>query len=132
MTDAVKDKGSITAIDGLPDYVMAYRLKGEMDAGVYKDQIIPAVQKAIKAHGKMNVLLVLDKDEAHYDMSGVREELSLDTHHYKETGKVAVVTNSKACSAAIHSIAWMFPNKVHVYGLDEMDAAKKFVSEKPE
>ena len=59
------------------------------------DTLLPELDKAIAAHGKINLLVVMEDFEGWKGMDAAKADFQFGKHQYRKVEKVAFVTDNK-------------------------------------
>ncbi|HEY7024341.1 MAG TPA: STAS/SEC14 domain-containing protein [Candidatus Limnocylindrales bacterium] len=112
----------------MPDNVLGLEATGEVTSADYKETLAPAIRELREKHGKVRLLVLLGDEFTGFTAGALwQDEKLLDTN-FSSFEKVAVVTESGPVRGAMHLFGWMIPGAVRLFGTDERDEAKAWVS----
>lgn len=120
----------LTVIPDLPAGVVGVEAEGQVTAGDYEQVLVPAVEAARKAtpEGKVRMLYVLGSDFPGYTTGAAWEDAKLGLGQIRAWERIAIVSDADWLRRAVHGLGWMMPGEVHVFGMDERDAARAWVT----
>jgi hypothetical protein len=116
-------------MQNMPDYVVAIRARGQISGKDYDDVLIPAVERALKRHGKIRVLYQLSRDFSGFTAEAMFDDAKFGIHHLTELEKIAVVTDAKWILRAVPVFSLFIPCPVRVFGNKDMSGAKAWLIE---
>lgn len=119
----------IEKIEGLPDDVVGFEAVGEVSSDDYKDVLIPAVEAALQAGGRVRFLYVLGERFEGMRPGAMWEDTKLGFEHMRAWERMAVVTDSEWIGHAIKAFAWTIPGEVRVFGVAERTDAEAWVTD---
>ncbi len=120
----------LTLIPDLPDGVVGVEAHGPVTARDYESVLVPAVDAAREAAGDGNVrmLYVLGADFSDYSAGAAWEDAKLGLGSIRSWERIAIVCDAEWLRRAIHGFGWLMPGEVKVYGTDETDDARAWVT----
>lgn len=120
----------LTVIPDLPAGVVGVEAEGQVTAGDYEQVLVPAVDAARKAtpEGKVRMLYVLGSDFPGYTTGAAWEDAKLGLGQIRAWERIAIVSDADWLRRAVHGFGWMMPGEVQVFGMDERDAARAWVT----
>lgn len=113
----------ITMITGLPPGIVGFEANGKVEAADYRDTLVPAIDAAIKEHGRVRLLYVLGSEFDGYSPAAMWDDAVVGTRDWSRWEKVAVVTDTEWVHATVHAFAWMVPGRIRLFPVSERDAA---------
>jgi hypothetical protein len=118
-------------IEGLPDGVVGVEAHGQISAADYEQVLIPAFSaaQAKSANGKVRVLYVLGHEFGGITAGGALKDAELGLGRLRTWERIAIVSDADWIRRAIHGLGWMMPGDVRVFGAEEIDAARSWVTE---
>jgi len=119
----------ITKMTDLPGDVLGFEAKGRVTSDDYSDVMIPAVESALEQHDKIKLIYLLGDEFVEYSAGAAWDDTKIGMEHLFSYERVALVTDHKDYRAAVKGFGFLMPGKVKVFGTDELDAAKTWVSE---
>ena len=118
----------IEMLEGLDEGVIGARAVGKVTAEDYETTLIPAVERAT-AQGKARMLFVLGPEFEGYEAEAALDDARMGTHHWSDFAKIGVVTDHGAYRTLIKGFGFLMPGEVKVFAMDELDGAKKWLSD---
>ena len=120
----------ITKITGLPNYVVGFEASGEVTKADYDNVIIPAVNEVTERTGELYYLFVIRTGLNHFTAGAFWDDLKVGVQHIKQWKKMAIVSESKGIEKFTDLVSYVVPGKAKGFHLDELEEAKRWVSEK--
>lgn len=120
----------LTSIENLPDGVVGFSAEGTVTDDDYKTVLIPAIEAALKAGGKIRFLYVLGPDFKNYAAGAMWDDSLLGARHYFDFEKIACVTDHEVFAAMIKGFGFLMPAEVRVFPVGELEAAKAWLADK--
>jgi len=118
----------ITLIENLPDHVVGIVGSKKITDHDYKTVFIPALERAMKAHRKVNVLYVLADDYTGFSPAAMWDDTVEGLFHLRFWDRVAVVCKSSLMRSLSKAVGFVLPLSVRTYHPEEIEAAKTWVS----
>jgi SpoIIAA-like len=118
----------IELLSGLPDGVIGFEAVGEVSVDDYKQTLIPAVEAALEANGKVRLLYVLGERFEGLSAGAAWEDTKLGLEHLRGWERMAVVTDIDWIAHAIKAVGWMIPAEVRIFPTTDRKAAETWVS----
>ncbi|WP_375690555.1 STAS/SEC14 domain-containing protein [Pseudooceanicola sp. LIPI14-2-Ac024] len=109
------------------DGIVVAKAIGEISKGDYETRLVPVLDEAIKAHGKVKILYWFGPEFEGFSGSAMWADMRLGMQHMKDIAKIAVVTDSNWLSGSIHAVSWMLPMPVEVFDNDKIGAANDWL-----
>jgi 6-phosphofructokinase len=108
---------------------IGFRVSGELTAEDY-DSLLPKLDEAIAAHGKINLLMVMGDFEGWSDLDAAKADFKLGTHQYRQVEKAAYI-GSKKWQKWIVKILDPFTRRTDecFFDLEQLDEAWSWVKE---
>lgn len=121
----------IETMHGLPDGVLGFRAVGAVHAADYESVLDPAIDAAVDAGGKVNLVFVLGDEFERYSLGAMWKDAELGGKPAHIWGRVALVTDHSVIGEIIHGIAFLFPCELRIFGVDAVDDAVAWAAEGP-
>ena len=119
----------IEPIENLPAGVIGFRARGTLEASDYRDQLVPAIERALHEHGKVNIVAVLGDDFDHLSLGATWEDAKLVGLPLSSWGRAAVVTDHHLLADMATVFGGLVPGGFRVFPLAEERAAIDWVAE---
>jgi len=113
----------------LPQGVIGFAAEGTVTDQDYKTVLIPAVEDALKAGGKVRFLYYLGPEFVKYAPSAMWDDTLFGARHYFDFDKIACVTDHEVYAAMVRSFNFLIPAAIKVFPVAELDAAKAWLGE---
>lgn len=118
----------ITLIDDLPTGVVGLRAEGQVTKDDYERQVMPAVEAAIREHGRVRLLYVLGADLGGFSFGAMWDDAKLGVSNLRAWERIAIVAGPDWAHNAVRAFGWMIPGEVRAFGEDEMQEAISWLS----
>jgi SpoIIAA-like len=120
----------LTLLADLPDAVVGVEARGRVTAEDYARVLVPAVEAARgqSGDGRVRLLYVLGRESPDYTAGAAWEDTKLGLGHLRSWERIAVVGDADWLRHAIHGLGWIVPGEVRVFGTDELDSAREWVT----
>ena len=119
----------ITLMNDLPDNVIGFTASSKVTGDDYERVLMPLVEAKLKKHEMLNLLYCLGKDFDGFSAEAVWDDTKLGLMHMLSWHKAAVVTDVHWVRNAARLFGALMPCHVKVFAEQELDEAKKWVSE---
>jgi hypothetical protein len=113
----------MTAIDGAPTGVIAYRAVGTVTSDDYAAILRPAIAAAADSGAGVRIVIELGPDFDGYSAGAAWDDLSLGSKHLAEWRRCALVTDHRMLADAVRAVGLFMPGEVRVFPVAELDAA---------
>lgn len=117
----------MTLIDGLPRQVLGVRASGRVTHADYRDVLVPHAE-AIIANGPINLLYVIGKDFAGYEIRALRDDGAFGIRYWRDFRRIAVVGDQSWVHATVTLLEPFSPCEVRLYSRIELSEASAWVS----
>ncbi|MCV7055196.1 STAS/SEC14 domain-containing protein [Mycolicibacterium gilvum] len=121
----------IETLPDMPEGVSGFRVSGRA-SGEDLRNFRPTMEKMLKA-GEVRIVEVIAPNYEGFGPGGLTEDLKMGfgtlIHHHSAFKRVAVVTDKEWVIHTMHALAWMVPGEVALFGLDELEQAKRWAAE---
>ena len=118
----------IAVMNDVPVNVIAFRAIGHVDKNDYDNILIPAVDRFVKGHDKINFLLVLDTQLKNFTPGAFLKDLSVGLKHFTRWHKMAIVSDSGAINTFTDVFSYVAPGEAKGFTHAQIEEAKKWVS----
>jgi hypothetical protein len=120
----------IERIEDMPEGTIGFRASGRLTRDDYRNVLEPVLRGAAEA-GEIRMLFRLTdfhglERAAWFD--DIKTGLGLGIGHHSAWKRSAIVTDVEWVGKAFELFAWMTPGEVAVYGLDQEDEARSWVT----
>ena len=105
------------------------KVSGKVTAEDY-DVLLPKLDEAISAHGKINLLILMDGFKGYGDLEAAKDDFEFGTHQYRQVEKAAFVGEKKWMEWMV-KIMDPFTRRTdeRFFELDQLDEAWQWVQE---
>ncbi len=115
-------------IEDLPDDVVGVTAKGHVTATDYEDVLVPAVEKALKHHGRIRFLYELGPAFLSMDPGAMWQDFKVGMAHLTRWERVAVVSDIPWITGAVNTLSFLLPCPTRVFGAAEHAEARAWIS----
>lgn len=129
--DQEGEAAMIEIITDLPDHVLGVKASGEVTAEDYRKVLVPALDAKLAHHHRVRLLYVLAEQFNGYSGGAAWEDAKVGMKHLTSFQRVAVVTNADTIRTMVRAVGFALPGEVRVYDLNQLPAAREWVSEQP-
>ncbi|WES64221.1 STAS/SEC14 domain-containing protein [Microbacter sp. GSS18] len=105
----------IEQIPDLPDGVLGFRAVGAVSSDDYRSVMDPAIDAAVAAHQRLNIVFVFGDDFERYTLGGMWQDAMLDHEPRQAWGRIALVTDHSLIAEIVHGLAFLFPGEVKFF-----------------
>lgn len=119
----------ITQQEGRPEGTLEFHFTGKITSEDYKTTLVPAIEDALAEHERVKLLCVMGDEFEGYAFEAVWADTKLGLDHWKGFDRIAVVTEIPWLRGAIKAISFMFPCPVMMFDLNELNDARRWLSE---
>ena len=119
----------IEEMTDLPEGMLGFRISGDVTGGDYDSVLTPAIDRAIEKFDRIKLLAQVGPDFKGYSLDAVWDDTRLGLRHWNGFDRVAVVTDVGWIRMGIKAMAFMMPCPVQLFAIDELDDAKRWLSE---
>ncbi|MBV8292860.1 MAG: STAS/SEC14 domain-containing protein [Mycobacterium sp.] len=120
----------IEALPDMPEGVTGIRVPGRLRGDELR-QFKPAMEELLKT-GDIRIVEVIASDFEDFGPGGLLEDLKLGfgyvLPHHSAFKRIAIVSDKEWVAHILHSLAWMVPGDLAVFGLDELEPAKDWAA----
>ena len=117
----------IEVLPDMPKGVAGIRVSGRVSGDDLRD-FKPAMDDLLST-GEIRIVEVISPDYEGFGPGGLVEDLKLGLGmligHHSAFKRVAVVSDKDWVAHALHAFAWMVPGELKMFGLDELDQARR-------
>ncbi len=120
----------IERIDDMPPGTIGFRASGKLGRADYHDVLEPVLREAAES-GEIRMLFMLtdfDGLERAAWFEDIKTGLGLGLGHHSAWKRSAIVTNVDWVGKAFQLFAWMTPGEVKVFGVDQLEDAKRWAA----
>jgi hypothetical protein len=121
----------VERLPDMPPGTLGFRATGPITREDYADVLVPELQKALDAGGRLRTLYVIeDLDEIEPSALWADSKLGFDlaVRHHDAWERSAIVTDIEWMARGTRMFAWMIPGEVRVSPLAELEQAKAWVA----
>lgn len=118
----------ITKMTNIPDYVAGFTAKGEVTKDDYTQVVFPEIERVLNKHGHIHFLLELQTGTGNFTAGAWMSDALLGLKHLTKWKKMAIVSDQKSVEKITDFISPIMPGESKGFSLDELEAAKQWVS----
>jgi len=119
----------IEVMKGFPEHVVALKYSGHVTKGDYERILIPAVENALKLHGKLRLLFRVGPEFELIEPGAVLEDIKVGFAHLSHWERVAVVTDVGWLKGAVRAFAFLIPGQIKFFSLSDTETAYRWIAE---
>lgn len=120
----------IELLPDMPEKVTGIRVSGRLRGDELRE-FKPAVEELMRA-GEVRIVEVIGPDYEGFGPGGLIEDLKLGLGtvlpHHAAFKRIAIVSDKEWVARTLHALAWMIPGELAVFGLNELERAKKWAA----
>lgn len=120
----------VERIDDMPAGTIGFRATGKLSREDYRNVMEPDLRRAAESGDIRMVFQLTDFGglEPGAWFEDVKTGLGLGLGHHSAWKRSAIVTDVEWVGKAFELFAWMTPGEVDVFGLDQVEEAKRWVA----
>ena len=115
-----------TFLDDLPPNVLGVEAAGKVTHEDYRDRLIPKVE-AMLAKGPIRALVVMRNEIGDYSLEAMWDDQKFGLKHWGDLTHIAMVTDHAWVRVMATLFAPLYPARMKMFGLNELDAAKAWI-----
>ncbi|MEO8304810.1 MAG: STAS/SEC14 domain-containing protein [Betaproteobacteria bacterium] len=117
----------IQLLPNLPEHVVGFVASGQVNASDYETVVIPALQSALKAYGRIRILYQLGPDFDGFTSGAMWDDMKVGFSHLKAWERIAVVTDLDWVAGATRIFAFAIPCPAKVFPNNQYDDAVRWI-----
>ncbi len=106
---------AIETIPNLPAGTIGFRAVGVVHSDDYKQVLDPAIDAAVAAHEKVNLVYVLGDGFDRYSLGAMWQDARMVGVPRDTWGRLALVTDHTGLGEAVHLLAFLIPGEFRVF-----------------
>jgi hypothetical protein len=112
----------IELLSNLPGHVVGIAASGQVDASDYETVIVPAIESALRAHGRIRLLYHLGPAFTGFTSAAMWDDMKVGMAHLWAWERIAVVSDKDWIINGIRLFSFAIPYPVRVFA--NMDFSK--------
>lgn len=116
-------------IRDLPDNILGIEASGKVTAEDYQTVLIPELEDKLRKIKKVRLLYVLGETFEGYTSAAMWQDTKVGLTHLTQFDQIAVVTDVDWIRNSVKVFGFAMPGEVHVFAIDDLRAAREWVSE---
>lgn len=120
----------IEVLSDMPDGVSGIRVSGKIEKNDLRE--FKPTMDALLQTDEIRFVEIIDSDYSGFGHGALMEDFRLGFgslfRHHKAFRRVAVVTDKEWMAHTLHALSWMVPGEVKLFGLDDLESAKKWAA----
>lgn len=120
----------IEVLPDMPEGVTGFRVSGR-PSGEDLRNFKPTMEELLQS-GEVRIVEVIDPTYEGFGPGGLVEDLKMGVgaliSHHSAFKRVAVVTDKEWVAHTLRALGWMVPGEIALFGLDELERAKKWAA----
>lgn len=117
-------------LTGFPEDVLAVSATGRITAEDYDTVLAPAVEAKMRAHRPLKAFFYLGPEFEGLKAGAMVEDLRLGLSHFRDWGRIAVVTDKAAMRDTVNLFAMFMRQPLKVFFNADYDKAKAWIEER--
>ena len=117
----------LRVLSGFPDNVLAIEGYGEVTAADYKTLLVPVALAKMKTHQNLRFFYHLGSEFTRLSAGAIWEDVKLGVGHWRDWGRIAVVTDVLWVKDAVRLFAPLFHHPIHAFNNNELRNAKTWI-----
>lgn len=117
----------IQLLPDLPRHVIGIVASGQVNASDYEIVVIPAIESALKLHGRIRMLYQLGPAFSGFTSGAMWDDMKLGLAHFKAWERIAVVTDLDWVAGATRLFGFAMPCSVKVFSNKEFAEAANWI-----
>lgn len=115
----------------LPDNVLGFKASGTVTAKDYTAVLVPGIEAKLKSMKRVRLLFVLGSEFKGYTGGAAWEDAKVGLRHLTHFERAAVVTDVESIRRAVRAFGFAMPCEVRLFGNDDLQDAREWISEPP-
>lgn len=112
----------------VPQHVIGVRALGNVSKDDYEQTLVPAIEKAVKEDGELNLLMAIETDISHFTYGAWMQDAKVSLKHFGKWNKVAIVTDQKAIEKISPVMSFLSPAEVKGFPVSDIELAKTWLA----
>ena len=113
----------IEQLPDLPGTVVGVRATGRVTAEDYESVLMPAIERAIKEHGHIRLLYILDCNVTDFSLGAMWDDAKLGFSHLQDFERIAIVTDDHFVRNTLRAFHFAMPHFVGIFRAGEEEKA---------
>lgn len=119
----------IEQITDLPTGTLGFRISGKVTGDDYDSVLTPAIEHAMEEFDRIRFLAQIGPGFESYNLDAAWDDARLGLKHWSGFERVAVATDVGWMRTMIKAMGFMMPCPVQLFAVDEVDDARRWLSE---
>jgi hypothetical protein len=119
----------IEELDGLPEGMVGFKASGHISGDDYDKVLTPAIDKAIEKYDRIKLLAQIGPGLEGYSLEAAWDDTKLGLRHWKGFARIAIATDVGWVRAGVKAMGFMMPCPIQLFGIDELDDARRWLEE---
>lgn len=111
------------------DLVLGFTVSGKLTATDYEDVLMPDIERAVSAEGKVRIVMEWDESFAGWEPKALLDDAKLGFAHWNHFERLALVGSPHWIDGFIKLFDKVSKGKVKVFAAHERDAALEWARE---
>ncbi len=118
----------IQIMEDVPTNVVGLRALGKVTEEDYQQNVLPALEKASKEFGEINLLMVFETDLSNFTYGAWMQDAKASLKHFAKWNKIAIVSDQKIAEGAAPVFNFISPAEAKGFSLSDIEIAKVWVA----
>lgn len=119
----------ITELKDLPAGLLGFSLEGTVTADDYHKVLIPVAESALKAGGKLRLLILAGHEFKGYAAGAMWDDAGFGFKHFFDFERIAFVTDNETYGTMVRTFGVIMPAMTRVFSVADLAAAKAWLAE---
>ncbi|MCP4383803.1 MAG: STAS/SEC14 domain-containing protein [Hyphomicrobiales bacterium] len=119
----------IVELKDLPKELLGFSMEGTVKAADYHAVLIPVAENALKAGGKLRLLIFAGPKFQGYEAGAMWDDAGFGFKHFFDFQKIAFVTDNETYGTMVRAFGVMMPARLRVFAVADLDSAKTWLAE---
>jgi hypothetical protein len=115
-------------LPNLPAHVVGFMASGQVTASDYESVLIPAIESAIKQHGRVRLLYQIGPAFAGFTAGAMWDDAKVGVSHLRAWERVAVVTDVEWIAWAVRLFRFAIPCPAKVFANSQYAEAVDWIA----
>jgi len=119
----------IELLEGFPADAVAVRCSSFVNKADYDEVLVPAVERALKAHEKLRLYYEVVPDFSGISAGAMWEDFWIGMRHLNRWKRVAVVTDVSWIKRMVHLFGFLLPKATKVFAVAKSGEARAWLGQ---
>ena len=116
-------------MNDLPANVLGVSAEGKITGEDYENLLIPFLEEKLKTNKKIRMIYQLGSDFSGFEMSAILDDAKMGLKHISAWDRIALVSDHETINSFAKFFGYLMTCELRIFKNDELEEAKKWVSE---